>query len=268
MEGTDMKSVVGIFTARAAAEQAVARLQELGIAPEYLNLLTQSSATKEQLHAVPTTDAEQPGIGPAIGGVVGGALGASGGLIGATIASAIIPGIGPVTAIGLAAIGLLGLTGGAVAGVVAGNALENALSQGLPKDELFVYEDALRQGRTVLIVLTEDPTQADVAREIMVQAGAESLDAARDNWWIGMRDVEEEVYTTQGWDFAQDEAIYRQGFEAALRWEVAGKPYDDVKDYLRMHYGDLYDQDAFRRGYSRGRAHAQGLRERYGKIRE
>ncbi len=56
---------------------------------------------------------------------------------------------------------------------------ENARSDGLPKDELVVYEDTLRQGRTVLIALTEDATQAEAARG---QAGAESLDAARDTW--------------------------------------------------------------------------------------
>jgi len=59
---------------------------------------------------------------------------------------------------------------------------ENALSDGLPKDEFVVYEDALRQGRTVLIALTEDATQAEAARAALGQAGAESLDAARDTW--------------------------------------------------------------------------------------
>ncbi len=54
------------------------------------------------------------------------------------------------------------------------------MSDGLPKDELFVYEDALRQGRTVLIALTEDATQAEAARAALLQAGAESLDTARD----------------------------------------------------------------------------------------
>jgi hypothetical protein len=188
-------------------------------------------------------------------------MGASSGLLGATVASALIPGIGTITAIGMAAVGLLGLAGGALAGAVAGGTLENALSQGLPKDELFVYEDALRQGRTVLIALVDDTTQAETIRAVMAEAGAESLDAARDNWWLGVRDAEEEVYTAQGGDFTLAEADYRRGFEAALHREVAGRPYEDVQDYLRSRYGDVSTQNAFRQGYARGRLHAEGQRD-------
>jgi hypothetical protein len=250
-----MISVVGIFTDRTAADRAIEDLQALGISPQHLNLLAPGAA-QEQLAAVPTTEAEQPGIGQAIGGVVGGAMGASGGLLGATVASALIPGIGTVTAIGLAAVGLLGLAGGALAGVAAGGALEESLSQGLPKDELFIYRDALRRGRTVVIALAEDSEQAEAARQRLAQAGAESLDAARHTWWLGMRDAEAETYTAQGGDFHQDEVVYRRGFEAALSREAAGKPYDDVKGYLQAYHGDVYTQEAFRRGYARGREYA------------
>jgi hypothetical protein len=258
-----MKTVVGIFTTREAAERAAAHLRSRGLSAEHLNLLT-PDLTKKQLASVPTTDAEQPGIGQAIGGVVGGAMGASGGLLGATIASALIPGIGTITAIGMAAVGLLGLAGGALAGAVAGGTLENALSQGLPKDELFVYEDALRQGRTVLIVLVDDTTQAEATRTALVEAGAESLDAARENWWLGVRDAEEEAYTAQGENFTLAEADYRRGFEAALSRDIAGKPYEDVQDYLRSRYGDVSAQHAFRRGYARGQRYATGQRDNDG----
>lgn len=250
-----MISVVGIFTDRTAADRAIEGLHALGIPRENINLLT-PEATQQQLAAVPTTDAEQPGIGQAIGGVVGGAMGASGGLLGATVASALIPGIGTVTAIGLAAVGLLGLAGGALAGVAAGGALEDSLSQGLPKDELFIYKDALQHGRTVVIGLTEDTEQAEAARQMLAQAGAESLDAARDAWWLGMRDAEAETYMAEGGDFHQDESVYRRGFEAALSREAAGRSYDDARGYLRAHYGDVCDQEAFRRGYARAREYA------------
>jgi hypothetical protein len=164
----------------------------------------------------------------------------------------------------MAAVGLLGLAGGTLAGVMAGGSLENALSQGLPKDELFVYEDALRQGRTVLLVLVDDTTQAEAVRDTLAEAGAESLDAARENWWLGMRDAEEEAYTAEGGDFAQSEAVYRRGFEAAQLQDVAGKPYADVQDYLQSRYGDVSQQETFRRGYARGRIHADGWRARTG----
>jgi hypothetical protein len=256
-----MQTVVGIFTSQAAAEHAAEQLCVLGIPRERISFLI-PGASNTQLAQVPTTETEQPGMGAALGGVVGGAMGASGGLLTPAVISALVPGVGTVTAIGLTALSLIGLVGGALAGAAAGGALEDAMSHGLPKDELYVYEDALRQGRSVLIVLTEDTEQAEVARAVLVEAGAESLDAARDQWWLGLRDAEAEAYMAHGGDFTMDEAVYRRGFEAALRAEVSGKPYRDVHGYLRLHYADVYNNDAFRRGYERGYAYAEDLRKR------
>jgi len=255
-----MQTVVGIFTSQEAAEHAAEQLRSLGIAREHINFLV-PGATEAQLEQVPTTETEQPGMGPALGSVVGGATGASGGLMSAAVVSALVPGLGPVMAVGLAALGLVGLIGGVIVGAAAGGALENAMSDGLPKDELFVYEDALRQGRTVLIVLTEDATQAEAARAALAQAGAESLDTARDTWWIGLRDAEAAAYTAEGSDFTQDAAVYRRGFEAALRAPVpvSGKPYSEVVAYLQTHYPGVYDHAAFRRGYERGQAYHERL---------
>jgi hypothetical protein len=256
-----MQTVVGIFTSREAAERGAERLRALGIAPEHINLLV-PEASEEQLARVPTTETEQPGVGPAIGGVVGGALGASSGLVAPTIISTLIPGIGAITAIGLAALGIIGAIGGALAGVAAGAALEQALSHGIPKEELFVYKDALKHGRTVLIAFTDDVEQEDAARQALALAGAESIDAARDRWWLGLRDAEAEAYTAQGGDFTRDEAVYRRGFEAALHDEADSKPYKNVEGYIRARYPDVCDTNAFRHGYKRGRAYSEGLQEK------
>src|SRR4029453_19635808 len=105
------------------------QLGSLGIAREHMNFLF-PGAPKTQLEQIPTTETEQPGMGPAIGGVVGGATGASGGLLTPAVLSALIPGIGTVTAVGLAALGLIGFVGGRVIGAAAGGALENAMSDG------------------------------------------------------------------------------------------------------------------------------------------
>ena len=73
-------------------------------------------------------------------------------------------------------------------------AIENQLSSGLPKDEVFFYEDALRQGRTVVIGTSTDDEVVEKGRAVIERHGAESIDAARDRWWIGVRDAEEEQY--------------------------------------------------------------------------
>jgi hypothetical protein len=253
-----MQTVVGIFASRVAADHAAERLRSIGIPQERINLLT-PGASQAQIEAVPTTETEQPGVAKVLGGVVGGAAGVSTAMLGLAVASAVIPGIGPVTAIGMAASALLGI-GGAAAGAAAGDALEETLSHGLPKDELFVYLAALREGRTVLIALVDDDTTAEAAREALRAAGTESVDEARQRWWIGLRDAEEETYRAQGGDFATDELTYRRGFEAALQSMTAGKPYEAVLDYLRTHYADVYQEEAFRRGYARGCAYYQSLR--------
>src|SRR5439155_250090 len=71
----------------------------------------------------------------------------------AAAASALLPVAGPAIAIGIVGGVLLSLSGAAV-----GGALENALESGLPKDELFVYEEALRRGYAIVVVT---PTDAD-----------------------------------------------------------------------------------------------------------
>ena len=254
-----MITMVGIFTSHEGVERAIERVRALGIPEEHINYLLPGDSTAE-FETVQTTDAEQPGMGKVVGGVVGGVTGASGGLLGAAVASAVVPGVGPVMAIGLAAAALLGL-GGVVAGATAGGALENTLDIGLPKDELYIYEDALRQGRIVLIILSDDTKQADEVREALAWAGAESLNAAHEHWWLGIRDVEAEAYTTQGLDFTTDESLYRQGFEAALQPAAAGKSYAEALDFLHTRYPEVYREEAFRHGYARGRTYYEGLRE-------
>jgi hypothetical protein len=257
-----MKTTVGIFERREQAERAVEQLRAIGIVEDNIDLLA-PGAFEQQREAVATTDTEQPGMGKALGGVVGGAIGAASGMsLGAAAASLFIPGVGPIIATGILGAALLG-AGGAIGGAAAGEALEEGMADGLPKDELFVYEDALRQGRTVVIALTRDDEQDEAARNIMAQAGAESLDAARDKWWVGLRDVEDQDYRARGGNFATDEPHYRRGFESALYPKSRGKAYEEVADYMRECHGDLCEQKPFRKGYERGRAYYQGLREKH-----
>lgn len=257
-----MNTVAGIFGSRADAERAIENLRSLGIPDESLSLLS-PGATEQQIEAdVPTSDTEQPGMGNAVGGVVGGAMGAAGGMtLGAAAASLLIPGVGPIMAAGLIGAALFG-AGGAAAGMAAGGALEDKIADGLPHDELFIYEDALRQGRTVVIAGLEDAGQAHSARAALDEAGAESVDAARESWWVGLRDAEAGDYTGQGRDFKADEPIYRRGFEAALHPQRRGTTYTEAAERLREQYSDECAHDAFRCGYERGQSYHRQVRER------
>ena len=142
------------------------------------------------------------------------------------------------------------------------------MTEGLPADELFVYEDALRRGRSVLIAFVDDEARAASARRLIEAECAETVDAARQQWWIGVRRPEEEHYTKLRRDFKQDEKFYRLGFEDALHARTRCKEYDQVLaemandlEELQRRYPDSDLEEPFRRGYERGRAYYQSLCE-------
>jgi hypothetical protein len=238
-----MKSVAGIFTSREEAERAARELERVGIARDRITVLS-PGASQQEIASVPTDEGEQPGTGAAIGAVVGGAVGAAGGMpIGAALLSLVVPGIGPVIASGIIGAALLGAGGAAI-----GSGLERSLTEGLPKDELFVYEDALRGGRSVVITLVDDDAD-EAARSVFEAANAEMVDAAREQWWIGLRAAEAAQYTPS------EEAAFRRGFEAALHRDARGLPIDEAMPELRRRYPDLIGGPAFRRGYERGQVY-------------
>jgi hypothetical protein len=250
-----MQTVAAVFRARSDAERGVAELRSLNIAQDRINLLT-PEATAEELAAIPKTDAEQPGIIKTLGAVVGGMTGFAGGYGLAVLA---LPGLGLVLAFGAAGGMILGAVG-AIAGWAVGSSVETALSEGLPGDELFFYEDALRQGRSVVIALLDGGPRAEAARGALEKAGAETIDRARDKWWIGLRSVEKEHYDVHGGNFERDELWFRRGFEVALDPISRGKSYQESRAAHRAVFPDLYDESAegaFRHGYERGQVYLQ-----------
>jgi len=249
-----MIPTVGIFFDRSSAERAVGNLRAVGLSPKSIYVLVPGS--EPLVSKLPMSEAEQPGMGRAIGGVIGGAVGvASGAEIGAAAAaSALLPMAGPAIAIGIVGAVLLSLGGAAV-----GGALENALANGLPKDELFVYEHALRRGYAIVVVVPADADERERAVAVLEGSGAESVDAARERWWIGLRDTEAFEYRADGLDFQRDEAVYREGFEAALSLPARERTERDTDALLKDRYPATYREPAFRRGYARGRAHYRRL---------
>jgi len=255
-----MQAITGIFPSQKEAEVAVRRLQASVVPADRITCLTPGGNVPEELSLVPVDTAEQPGMGTAIGAVVGGAAGISGGLM-----VAAIPGVGPVIAVGILGAEILGAAGAAVGGLV-GRSLENFMSQGLPEDEIFVYEDALRHGRSVVVTLADDQRTVARVRELLEETGAEAIDAARDQWWIGLRSAEREHYAQFGRDFHQDEKFYRLGFEAALHAKTRCKEFDQVLAEMESRLEEIQSQnpgidlaEPFTRGYQRGREYYQRL---------
>ena len=191
-------------------------------------------------------------MGRAMGAAVGGAMGAaSGATAGLAVASLAVPGIGPLIAFGMMGAALLGVVG-AAAGSAVGDQVEEELGEGIPHEDIYLFEDALRHGKSVVIAYAEEGDQADRAEEIMNSAGAEDLDTLRENWWEEVKQGERAHY--QG-DFDSDEENYRRGYHAALHPQRRGKAYSDVEDELRTAYAGTVLDRPFQSGYERGLAH-------------
>jgi len=257
-----METVTGVFQLRTQAEEAIQLLSSLGIPRDLIGLLTPDMSERQVETSVRTTDSEAPGMGAAMGGAVGAALGVAGGAsLGAAAASVLIPGVGPVLAVGLIAAAILG-AGGAATGVAIGESIEEGLGEGLPHEDVYLYEEALRHGRSVVIAFAEDSAQADRAREALLRAGGEDLDVVRENWWRQLKSEEQRQYEANGRDFANDEVSYRRGFQCALHPKRRGKSYAEAEPELRSSYGDSQLDSAFRHGYERGRGYQQRIREK------
>ena len=247
-----MEIVTGIFRSRAEAEDVVRELRSLNIPEDKIAFLTPEMSDKELETRAQVTDTERPGVGKAMGAAVGGAMGAAGGAtLGIAAATLAVPGVGPVIAAGLIAAAVLGVAGAAT-GAVAGEAVEEALGEGLPHETLFIYEESLRRGHSVVVAFLDDGDTVDRAREVMQRHDSLDVEQIHESWWESRRDEERTHYETQGGDFARDEQRYRQGFQAALHPKRRGKSYADAEQELRDSYGDAELDSAFRQGYERG----------------
>jgi len=258
-----MEAVTGVFETCSAAEHAFQQVHLADIPTDKITLLTPGSADQvdKEVGAIPTDATEPPGMGKAIGALLGGGVGITGG----AVLMALVPGVGSVTALGLLGAGLLGAAGATV-GAAAGEKFEKSTTKGLPEDEIFIYEDALRKGRSVVVALTEDEPPAASVRDVLECEGAESVDAAREQWWTGLRSAEESRYAKSGRSLSEDEQFFRLGFQAAMHARTRCLEFDQVSAEMDAALEDVQRrfpgkdvEEPFTRGYQRGREHYQQL---------
>jgi uncharacterized membrane protein len=130
--------VVGVFSDRARAQQAINELHNLGFKDDQIGYVVLGEKGLEGIAG--KQPVEGAILGAAGGGVAGGLLGAG--------ASLLIPGVGPAIAGGILAATLAGLGVGAVAGGITG-----ALVQlGIPEEHARFYQKELEAGRCVVTV--------------------------------------------------------------------------------------------------------------------
>jgi len=235
---------VGVFHTAKSALQAVEALRARGIQNDRISVFT-PGPTPHPLSSVETSDTEQGGMGAAMAGSILGALGLGIGVI------LFVPVIGAVSVLGALAAGLMG-AGGVAAGAAVGSMLERKSLEGLiPVDEIYVYEDALAQGLSIVLVTPYDELAAETM-EILKNAGAESVDAAKESWWVGLKDWRKLNYDAPEQEGLWEDPAYREGFEVALRHEAVGK--SDVEGKADL---EAQRPESFWLGYSEGRAYAR-----------
>jgi anti-sigma B factor antagonist len=146
-KGVHMESAIGVFASRDRAEQAVKELKQ-HVPEDSIVFLTRSENEAK-------TVGKQ--LGSFVGGFTGGAAGMSAGIVAATL---LVPGVGPVFALGFGAAALLGLAG-AGTGAALGKAFAHDAEAPQPTSDEKCSEDAaffrevLKEGRSLIVVRTE-----------------------------------------------------------------------------------------------------------------
>ena len=145
-----METAIGVFPARDHAEKAVRELREQGVPEQSIVFLTRSENEAK-------TIARQ--FGATVGGFLGGATGMSAGVVAATL---LLPGVGPVFALGFGAAALLGLAGAGAGGAVGSAAAEDAgapqpTSDDKSSEDAGFFREVLKEGRSLIVIRTESP---------------------------------------------------------------------------------------------------------------
>lgn len=159
-----METVIGVFSSRERAEDAVGELLKARVPEQAIVFLTRSESEAK-------TVAKE--LGATLGGFMGIATGASAGV---AAASLLLPGIGTVFAIGFGAAALLGLagagTGAGVGKILAATAerTKPSADENAPEDVTF-FRDVLKEGRSLIVVRTESGEIATVACAILDRLG-------------------------------------------------------------------------------------------------
>jgi uncharacterized protein (TIGR02271 family) len=170
------RTAVGYFRDRAAADRAYDLLLQRGYGRDDISVLGRGAEGKAGL--ADTGEDVSAGQGALTGGIFGLLLGAG---------AMLIPGIGPIVAIGPLAAALTGAVTGGVTGAVVGGITAGLVHLGVPEDEARMYDERLRQGGYLVTVRT-DAARYDEARRLLEGQGAEMRgEAASERTTTGAR---------------------------------------------------------------------------------
>jgi len=158
------RTAVGYFRDRPSADRAYDRLLQRGFDRDDISVLGRGAEGKRGLADSGEGEDVSAGQGALTGGIFGLLLGA---------AAMLIPGIGPVVAIGPISAALAGAVTGGVTGAVVGGITAGLVHMGVPEDEARYYDERIRQGGYLVTVRTDEARHGE-ARQILESEGAET----------------------------------------------------------------------------------------------
>jgi uncharacterized protein (TIGR02271 family) len=168
--GTRGGTVVGLFTDRTDAENAIRQLRDAGFTEKQIGLAMRDRDEQRTLiEDTGTTAAEGAAVGAVSGGVLGGLIGLLGSLL--------IPGIGPIVAGGVLASTLAGAGIGAAAGGIIGA----LMGLGVPEADAQHFDRGFRSGGVIVTVDAGDRVGEAIAilQQNHVDLGPSGVDRFR-----------------------------------------------------------------------------------------
>jgi len=175
-----MKTILGIFTDRGHAEEALADLNKMGYPAKDISVVVRDGVVSEG-----SGGGSNIAAGAVSGATTGGVLGGLAGLL-VGIGAIALPGVGALF-IGGPLAAALGLTGaaaatvsGAATGVLAGGLVGVLVGLGVPEEDAKTYESRIREGAVLLAAPIRDDIDHDAVRETFETHGADKIRTVSD----------------------------------------------------------------------------------------
>lgn len=166
-KATTCSTTAGVFTTRAAAEQAIAQLKAAGYRDDQIGLVGKdpSGKTVRSGREAAGHAGEGAAAGAAAGAVAGAATVAG---VGAAVMMGVIPVVGPILALGPLAVTLLNAAGGAAGGAAIGSIAGALIGWGVPEEDAKYYEQQVQAGR---YLVTVECGEGNDARDLIMRHG-------------------------------------------------------------------------------------------------
>ncbi|HLK66679.1 MAG TPA: hypothetical protein VKU19_24760 [Bryobacteraceae bacterium] len=176
------KAIAGFFRTQVEGERAKTALYQAGFTQDEVSFMASDNRPHELPKVGPVLKDSGSESEAASDAFVGGMIGLAAGAI-----AVVLPGIGPLIAMGPIAAAIGGMT----AGVAAGGVIGLLKDHGITEEKAEFYAEGIHRGGALITVHGVDDDREKTARKIMDGSGAIEVEQLADEWrksgWSGPR---------------------------------------------------------------------------------